>query len=334
MLRYVGLVMIVAAHLTPPALLFQLRNFDVPLMVLVSGASYRLAYRPGIDYPRYVWKRFKRLVFPVWLFLIFYFAALAVLAPGNDNLRAQMIAESFMLFEGIGYVWIIRVFLLMALVAPLLYRIHQSVDSDTRFVLLFLCGLFLYQGFNFLSVEQWLGTPGKVVVESVLYYLIPYALVYALGIRLAQLSPRHLRALFAGFLLSFIGLAVVLWVGEGDFVPTQDYKYPVTYYYLSYALMVSLGLWLKGQQLWDILPGRVRTYVLFTSRNSIWIYLWHIPLVKLSQQVDLPFVVEYPLTIAVATLIAYVQVILVGRVLVPGIGSDRCRKNLRMILTG
>ncbi len=39
-LRFVGLIMIIFAHVNPPAVLFQLRNFDVPLMVLISGVSF------------------------------------------------------------------------------------------------------------------------------------------------------------------------------------------------------------------------------------------------------------------------------------------------------
>ncbi|SFK21637.1 hypothetical protein SAMN04488079_106193 [Methylophaga sulfidovorans] len=40
LLRFIGLSMIIFAHVGPPSILFQLRNFDVPLMVLISGMSY------------------------------------------------------------------------------------------------------------------------------------------------------------------------------------------------------------------------------------------------------------------------------------------------------
>ena len=68
-LRFIGLAMIILAHVSPPPFLFQLRNFDVPLMVLLSAISYGLSYKPTETYPMYFWKRIKRLVFPVWLFL-------------------------------------------------------------------------------------------------------------------------------------------------------------------------------------------------------------------------------------------------------------------------
>lgn len=40
LLRFIGISMIFLAHIGPPAALFQLRSFDVPLMIFVSGLSY------------------------------------------------------------------------------------------------------------------------------------------------------------------------------------------------------------------------------------------------------------------------------------------------------
>ena len=40
MLRFVGVSLILLAHIVPPDGLFQLRSFDVPLMIFVSGLSY------------------------------------------------------------------------------------------------------------------------------------------------------------------------------------------------------------------------------------------------------------------------------------------------------
>lgn len=67
-LRAEGLLLIVLAHVNAPAVLFQMRNFDVVLMVFVIGMAY--ANSTPIRYRDYVVKRFRRLVIPVWLFLI------------------------------------------------------------------------------------------------------------------------------------------------------------------------------------------------------------------------------------------------------------------------
>jgi fucose 4-O-acetylase-like acetyltransferase len=42
-LRFLGLSLIILAHVTPQGLVFQIRNFDVPLMVFISGVSFALA---------------------------------------------------------------------------------------------------------------------------------------------------------------------------------------------------------------------------------------------------------------------------------------------------
>ena len=39
-LRFIGLSMVIFAHVGPPKLLFQLRNFDVPLLVIISGMAF------------------------------------------------------------------------------------------------------------------------------------------------------------------------------------------------------------------------------------------------------------------------------------------------------
>src|SRR4051812_10196060 len=75
LLRVAGLLCIILAHVSPPETIFQIRNFDVPLMVMVSGMLFSLTnkdeqmFRP-LDYVK---KRFVRLVIPVWLFLTAFF---------------------------------------------------------------------------------------------------------------------------------------------------------------------------------------------------------------------------------------------------------------------
>ena len=51
-LRTTGLAMIILAHVYPPPLLFHLRNFDVPLMVLLSGMSFVLSYNAAEPFGR------------------------------------------------------------------------------------------------------------------------------------------------------------------------------------------------------------------------------------------------------------------------------------------
>ena len=74
-MRFIGISLIILAHiLGPGSFLFQIRSFDVPLMLFVSGLVS--ARRPVNDYGKYIGHRFLRLMVPVWLFYTLYFLIL------------------------------------------------------------------------------------------------------------------------------------------------------------------------------------------------------------------------------------------------------------------
>ena len=120
LLRFLGLTMIVLVHVNPPFWLTQFRSFDVPMMVFVSGLT--VARKEVSSYVGYIVKRTKRLVIPVWTFLAFYllgFYYLQFWILPDQYLTGRMILRSFLLLDqSIGYVWIIRVFLLIMLLPP------------------------------------------------------------------------------------------------------------------------------------------------------------------------------------------------------------------------
>lgn len=120
LLRFWGLSLIILAHVQPPELLFQLRSFDVPLMLFVSGLAFS-GRNP--DFSRsFFWNRIKRLLIPVYIFLTIYFILVfSAKALGiNFGVTSHMVVDSYMLMEGIGFVWVIRVFLLVGLLTPIL----------------------------------------------------------------------------------------------------------------------------------------------------------------------------------------------------------------------
>lgn len=76
-LRTIGLLCVILAHVFPPYYLRVIRAFDVPLMVFVMCWSFSLSNK-NESYHSYVIKRFKRLVVSCWLFLIIYYLAFAL----------------------------------------------------------------------------------------------------------------------------------------------------------------------------------------------------------------------------------------------------------------
>jgi hypothetical protein len=329
-LRFIGLSMIILAHVDPPGLLFQFRNFDVPLMVLVSAMSFSLSYKANEPYPAYVWKRIKRLVFPVWSFLSVYFLTIAFFNPGSDELGFTTVITSYSLLEGIGYVWIIRVFLLVALISPLLFRWHQNTSRDSRYFALLALGFLAYECLRYCSLPYIQSGAGELVA-AVLLYLIAYGLIFAIGLRISRLSTGLLYA------LALLSLAICLLAGiwlfflHGEFIPTQSLKYPPSVYYFSYAVFISILLWTHSAGIdRSIERLKLKPLVLFIARNSIWVYLWHIPLIK---TVNAHFLLKYLIAFSVAVAITYAQVKLVGHGL-NHIKNDACRKNIKMIFTG
>lgn len=114
-LKTLGLLLIFLAHVSPPEFLFQLRNFDVILMIIVSCILFFLS-RKQSSFWDYILKRFKRLVIPTWIFLTIFFI-LSFLTGAYFNLK--VIISSFALHGGIGYVWVIKIYLLVAIILPL-----------------------------------------------------------------------------------------------------------------------------------------------------------------------------------------------------------------------
>ncbi|HID69714.1 MAG TPA: acyltransferase, partial [Desulfobacterales bacterium] len=119
-LRFIAISCIILAHMGIPTIIFQARNFDVPLMVLLSGISFSLySSKSYSSYPSYLYSRFIRLIIPTWIFLVFYNSM--IWAGNNDIPSTYNLCLQFSLIGGsdIG-IWIIRIFFSMAIIAPFL----------------------------------------------------------------------------------------------------------------------------------------------------------------------------------------------------------------------
>jgi fucose 4-O-acetylase-like acetyltransferase len=330
-LRFIGLAMIILAHVEPTALVFQLRNFDVPLMVLLSGMSFSLAIKKE-PFTKYVWKRIKRLVFPVWIFLTLYFLINYVTDMSLGSFSYKEIVTSYLLISGIGYVWIIRVFLMMALLSPFINSINEKIRNDIKYLLLLTTILILFEVFRYFLLPYTSHGIGKPL--SLLFFdVVPYALIFGLGLRLQYLKSKTIHILFLLSSTLFISIAYSLTVINGHFVPTQDFKYPPSIYFLSYALSISIALWLLVRKYLAVLDKLklVKDAIMFIAQNSIWVYLWHIPFITL---IHLGFVTKYILVFAIASILTFIQIKMINNLILPNISKESIRKNTKMILTG
>jgi fucose 4-O-acetylase-like acetyltransferase len=125
LLRFIGISLIIFAHTSPPSILFQMRNFDVPLMVVLSGMSFSLSGMKS-SYFEYIFGRFKRLVLPVWSFLLLFFMCRYFFGAGFE---LKETIGSFLLVGGIGFVWIIKVFFGVAILSPVLIKLREGANK-------------------------------------------------------------------------------------------------------------------------------------------------------------------------------------------------------------
>lgn len=310
LLRFVGLSLIILAHVTPPYVLGQLRSFDVPLMLFVSGLA-----ASGKEIPKYwdyVWKRTKRLIVPVWLFLavyltIFYFTQ-SLFLP-EKYLTGRMIWRSFLLLdESIGYVWIIRVFILVMLVTPLWVKLDSRLKNKWSFVW-FVVGVFVANELIHALSQQIDNEAISVAIKDFLVYTTAYSIPFLLGLRLRRCSRKDELAISTTIMvLGVVGL-VHMFIYKGLDI-SNSYKFPPRSYFILYGSAVSLLLWITRFSWVKILNCK---FTLWVGQNTIWIYLWHMPVVLFANHFLNNWAIKYVLVYFSAVAIFLIQYKLVNK---------------------
>jgi len=264
-LRAFGILCIIFAHTDPCQLLFQIRNFDVPLMVVLSGISFAIFSEKGYNgYLAYVRSRFNRLILPTWIFLLIYYIFLFSI---NRYVSFDIMVKSFFLLDGCGWgIWIIRVFWVVSLCAPAVRHFNKIVSNDyVYFAILFLVimvftlFLFHYDGTGF--------------VYQYILLCSPYVVVFCYGVRISRYSRNTLLIHAVFFLIVCMVGVIYLYLINGSLVATQGYKYPPTMYYLSYALFISALLLALASKV----PVKIQESFIVSSiaSSSLWFYFWH-----------------------------------------------------------
>jgi len=316
LLKVVGLAAIILAHTAPPAVIQNIRAFDVPLMVMVSGVlfSYGLKGRE-YSYGRYLARRIPRLLLPTWIFLCIFFAVAFVIftAAGRSfPYTVEDMLGSFALttFKGIGYVWIIRVFLLIAIVSPFVLRLYKTCGKNSSFLAVISVIYIFYEA------ALYLGGGISYFMDEIFFYLLPYACIFGLGLHLPSMKVSSI------FKLSVFFMAIFLMVGgyyyyAGAPLALMKYKYPPRILFVAYTSSVSLILYLLAMR-YRMRNRALKSLVIFISSSSLWIYLWHI-LIKsywdLGVKGAVPgadkFYIAFIVFIVTASVITYVQKALV-----------------------
>lgn len=301
-LKSIGILCIILAHTMkgePNSFLYQLRNFDVPLMVMVSGTLFWLTSgKKNYSFWQYLRKRIPRLILPVWCFFTIFFILSYFIAIWQGKAYPfhlkQIIYTYILLIGGVGYVWIIRVFLLIAAISPLIVKLKQKFQSNKLFLLSIIPIYIVYTILlnfrnNLSNIEPnsllnffYQRVLVNLLFDQIILLLIPYTCIFMLGMALVELKRREILLMSLTFFTIFLYLAFDYYQEFNTFIQTQTNKYPPQLYYLSYSIALSLILYVISQYLEKVkLKLMVTTkpilnFIVFLSSASLWIYLWHV----------------------------------------------------------
>ena len=270
-LRAIAMICIIFAHTNPDPLLFKIRNFDVIMIVILLGASFQLSMQnKTIHYSQYIIKRFKRLIIPTWIFLTIFFSIFMLLSSvtNREYFTLPIIIDSYALMVGIGYVWIMRVFFIVALISPLLLYMSNKVKSDLYYFMILILAYLIYY-LLYIQLDN-IHEPYNKFYKLIILEGIGYSIIAAIGIRLLRLKNKSYTTILIGSIFLFGFLSIYY-----QFEPIQNFKYPPHLYYMSYGIMMTFILYklLSVKQIHDKLNN---IFIMFIAKHSLWLYFWHI----------------------------------------------------------
>lgn len=265
LLRVLGTFLVILAHVKIPKFISEIRTFDVVLLVFISGMS--LKYASHKQYFTYIKKRAKKLLFPAWItvsiILLCLFIGGKIVGPFSI-LNWRYVVHSYLLIDAnsIGAVWIVKVYLLIALLTPIIGYIEKKVDNSA---ILIGGGYFTIIIFSFLVNV----TPKCTFIQEYVIYAVQYSIVALMGLRFVK---RKKSGTILG-IISFLILVICIIV-TGLFEPSA-FKYPPQIYYISYGLLCSVILYNTVNHLQKYIIIE-KQGVIWLSTHSFSIYICHI----------------------------------------------------------
>lgn len=223
------------------------------------------------------------------------------------GLNARHIWGSFLLLDGIGYVWIIRVFLLIALITPLLVQFNNGIRNQYVFTIVFSLSLCCYLLMTYLRIGSGIG-----VVNNWLYYAMGYGFLFLLGVRIKSFTKMGGLVFLLAMVTLFVGQTIVdirqMEWAKPIILHINDFKYPPTNVFILYGMIMSVVVYaivyLKRREC-------LNPFVRFVGCNSIWIYLWHIPIIAVTAKMDMAWWMRFFVVYIGALTIYYMQLSIV-----------------------
>lgn len=288
-LRFIGLSLVILAHTDAPDLVLQLRSFDVPLMVFVSGLSYG-GLNLNSSLKNFYLSRTLRILIPVYLFLTLYFLIFHFIR--GHSYPESYIINSYLLLENnsIGFVWIFRVFLMIMLVTPILKKIAYGISLIQLFT--FLLGILLLQEIVVSAANLFRSLPflTSLWIETV-PYITGYSICFLFGCHVRQVIPKtEIIMLISVFLILLLAL-IISYLSTYSIIRINVFKYPPRHIYILYGISISSLLWYCRH-----LHIKLPQSCIFIGRNTLWIYLWHIVILMVTRKLVSNWGAQYIIT--------------------------------------
>ena len=304
-MRAGALLLLILAHVNTPKLINESRCFDVVMMVFLSGYCYHLSSAQRRTYRSYLTGRFRKLLIPSWEWLTGIFAVLFLTNTIHEPVPLIKVIESYLLYDGIGYVWFVRVTLILALVSPILQTVSERIGSSgvlTIFAVLFMT--VVYEGLIILYNARILSHWPNLFLYLYPIYLFGYGIIYFIGIHYTRLNKRQ-RVILLLILLLLFGASCY---AKGFEISAN--KYPPRVLYISYGLIWTIIVF-EFLSMININNYEIPKSVEWLSKNSFTIYLAHmVPVVflkyfdnNITSIIKLNFLIEYVFVITITGLL-------------------------------
>lgn len=264
-LKVICILCLFLAHVNAPQVMQNLRGFDVSVMVILSGLLSRNSFNNSQSIMEYLKKRIERLVIPTWIFLLLFYVCMFVV---GQKPQLSDVIKSFLFQRDCGIaggVWIIWIYLLCALLLPIIKLLSEKRGGCWIFLTLLVFNEYL-TGYSQLTNNRWL--------YYSLFCIIPYGTLLYIGYIYDTLQMKKkiillVSAISVHFVLMFSYILVY-----GSCQSISDYKYPARLYYISFGVIAFIVFY-EGLKYFEHSFKHIEL-ISFISKHSLWIYLWQI----------------------------------------------------------
>ncbi len=267
-LRGVSMIVIILTHTTAffpgdkvAYLLWNWSHFAVPIFLFCSAYLFlKKSDDKPLHFFSYLKKRVVRLLLPYYLFFFFFLIALFFISP--HVISTKYILQSILLLGGTDINWLVLLFLYVTVLLP--FFTWSSKKSKYLFWLYFILSigsaylLLFYQIPLSYKLVMWL--PWSVMLYFTWFYMKH------------EQKQKTLVWLFVLCCLSFVSTDIILKTMHHSTVLIHN-KYPPNIFYLSYGMVILLGLTFLNRYLFA--NKIIQKIVHFFSKYSYSIFFLH-----------------------------------------------------------